>query len=406
MGRVLTIPRPFAGVQREVVVLAAVAFAVAAGFGIMAPAIPEFAQDFGVGETAATGVVSIFALMRLLSALRAGRLVEKLGERVVLAAGIGIVAVSSALAGASQTYGQLLVLRGIGGVGSVMFTVSAMSLLIRSVSSEARGRATGMFSGGFLLGGMAGPSLSGPVIDISLRAPFFIYAATLAVAGSIGLLALPRRELAVRDDAPGAGTSVRQALRQPAYRAALATYAAEALAAFGVRFSLVPLLAKNELGLSSTAVGVGLTVGAVVNAVMLAPVSRYADRRGRRPLLLAGCAFAAVGMLTLVVVPSLGGYVGGLAVFGVGSAMLSVAPAAVLGDVVRGRSGQAVAAYGMAGDLAAFVGPLVAAALAERFGYGAGFGFVAATLVAAMLVALRSPETRRVESPVPQPERA
>src|SRR6478609_3381897 len=133
---------PFAGLPREVAVLAAVAGAVAVGFGVVAPAIPEFARSFGVGKTAAGAVISAFALMRFVSALLGGRLVDRFGERIVLATGIGIVAVSSAVAGLSQTYVQLLLLRGVGGIGSAMFTVSAASLLLRSVGPDQRGQAT------------------------------------------------------------------------------------------------------------------------------------------------------------------------------------------------------------------------------------------------------------------------
>src|SRR6186997_2484322 len=98
---------PFAGLPREVAVLTAVAFAVAVGFGVVAPAIPVYAREFGVGRTAAGAVISAFAFMRLVSALGSGRLVNRIGERLVLALGIGIVAVSSALAGLAQSYTQL-----------------------------------------------------------------------------------------------------------------------------------------------------------------------------------------------------------------------------------------------------------------------------------------------------------
>ena len=40
-------------------------------------------------------VLSAFAFMRLASALGVGRLVDAIGERVVLASGIGIVAISA-----------------------------------------------------------------------------------------------------------------------------------------------------------------------------------------------------------------------------------------------------------------------------------------------------------------------
>ena len=110
----------------EVRALTGVAFMVALGFGLVAPALPLFASEFGVGHAAAGAVVSAFALMRLVMAPFVGRLVNAVGERVLLATGIGVVAVSSALAGLSQSYWQLLVLRGLGGIGSTMFTVGSL----------------------------------------------------------------------------------------------------------------------------------------------------------------------------------------------------------------------------------------------------------------------------------------
>ncbi|HEX8767449.1 MAG TPA: MFS transporter, partial [Jatrophihabitans sp.] len=83
---------PLRGLPVEVGVLSAVAFFVAAGFGIVAPAIPVFARSFGVSRTAAGAVISAFALMRLISALGCGRLVNQFGERLILGTGIAIVA--------------------------------------------------------------------------------------------------------------------------------------------------------------------------------------------------------------------------------------------------------------------------------------------------------------------------
>ena len=58
------------------------------------------------------------------------------------------------------------------------------------MDADQRGRATGMWQSGFLVGAIAGPAIGGPLTDISLRAPFFVYAVTLAVAGSIALVFL------------------------------------------------------------------------------------------------------------------------------------------------------------------------------------------------------------------------
>jgi predicted MFS family arabinose efflux permease len=115
---------------RDVVVLGVIAFCVAVGFGVLVPVLPVFARTFGVGNTEVGAVISVFALMRLVSSPFCGRLITRFGERTVLATGIYVVAVSSGLAGIASSYLQLLVLRGVGGIGSAMFTVSAMTLLL------------------------------------------------------------------------------------------------------------------------------------------------------------------------------------------------------------------------------------------------------------------------------------
>jgi len=88
----------FKDLPREVAVLTTVAFCVALGFGIVAPVIPVFAKSFGVSALEASAVVSVFALMRLISATPAGWLVNRVGERTVLWVGLSIVAISSAVA--------------------------------------------------------------------------------------------------------------------------------------------------------------------------------------------------------------------------------------------------------------------------------------------------------------------
>jgi len=382
------------GLPREVLVLGGVAFAVALGFGFVAPAIPVFARHFGVGRTAAGGVISVFAGMRLVCALGAGRLVERLGERLVLATGIAVVAVSSALAGLATSYPQLLVLRGIGGAGSAMFSVSAATLLLRSVGADQRGRASGLFQGGFLLGGIAGPALGGFVTGVSIRLPFFLYAGTLAAAGTIGLLLLPRAAGA-RDAATETATiSVREALRSRAYRAALAAQLADSWAVLGVRSALVPLFVVEGLHASPVWTGVGFVVVAALNAVVLLPAGRLADSAGRRPVLAGGCFIGALSLGLLALPLGLPGYLVSMALLGLGSGMLDVAPAAVVGDVLQGRGGTVVAAYQMAGDVGSVSGPLAAGRLADTAGFGAAFGLTAVVMAGAGALALAAPETR------------
>jgi MFS family permease len=393
-------PRPFAGLPNEVGVLSAVAFSVAVGFGIVAPAIPVFARDFGVGRAAVGLVLSAFALMRLASALGVGRLIDIIGERVVLATGIAIVALSSALAGLAHSYLQLLVLRGAGGIGSAMFSVSAMGLLLRTVDARHRARSVGLFQGGFLLGGISGPAIGGPLAAWSIRAPFFVYAATLAVAGSVALVGLRHTALAPRrkglDDATVLmRTTLRDALRARPYRAALVANLADSWAAMGVRNTLVPLFVLESLNRGTGWVGAGFALVALTNAAVLLPAGRVADERGRRPVMVAGCLFAGAAMVMLALMPHPVGYIVAMLVFGVGSGMLDVAPAAVVGDVAGKRGGTVVAAFQMAGDTGSVSGPVVAGWLADTWSYGVAFWATGGVLAFAAALASRARDPRR-----------
>ena len=413
MRPLLLVPRlsnPFRLLPREVAVLAAVAFAVAVGFGIVAPAIPVFARRFGVGETAAGAVISAFAFMRFVSALAGGRMVERFGERVILSSGILIVAVSTGLSGFAQSYEQLLVLRGVGGVGSAMFTVSAIALLFRVVGGTSRGRATGLFQGGFLIGGLVGPAMGGVLTQLSLRLPFFVYAATLLVAGGIAAVFLAGARLRPRGQADGKSSasaaevvedpiSVRQALQHPAYRAALAANFATGWALFGVRMSLIPLFVTQGLDDDVIWVGVGFVASSVTHAALLLTAGRYVDRVGRRPAMLRGGLVAAVSMVVLAFTSALPLYLLAMLMFGVGSAYLGTAPGAVVGDVMRGRGGRVVAVFQMASDLGAILGPLAAGQLVKSLSYPWAWSVTAGVLVVSVLMALRMPETLVAEEP-------
>ncbi len=114
-----------AKLPQEIWVLVAASFVIALGFGLVAPALPQFARSFDVSVTAATIVISSFAFMRLVFAPMSGTLVQKLGERPVYIVGLLIVAVSTGACAFAGEYWQLLLFRSLGGIGSTMFTVSA-----------------------------------------------------------------------------------------------------------------------------------------------------------------------------------------------------------------------------------------------------------------------------------------
>ena len=387
---------------REVRVLAVVAFVVALGFGIVAPAIPLFARSFGVGTTAVGLAVSAFAFFRFVSAFSGGTLVERFGERGVLAAGLGIVAVTTGLAGLAGSFPLFLALRAAGGVGSAMFTVSALSLLLRVAPPTHRGRAAATWQGGFILGGIAGPAAGGLLAELSPRLPFFLYAGFLLVAGAVALALLRPGAAPARDGAepvvPGPDlqrdpVGLRTALRSRAYVAALVANLGVGWVLFGVRNSLVPLYVTEELGRTVAWAGAGLLAGSAAQALGLLRSGRLADTWGRRPALLLGAGLATASTAVLVLPPVLWVFLASMAAFGLAASFLASVPAALVADVSPARGGRVVAVFQMSADLGAIVGPLAAGWLTDAASYQAAFALTTVVLGAGLLAALSLPRS-------------
>ena len=401
------------GLPKEVAVLSVIAFFVAIGFGILAPALPIFAKTFDVTALQASAVISTFALMRFVFAPIAGVLVDRLGERIVLTSGLMIVATSSAIAGFSQTYLQLVAFRGIGGIGSSMFTVSALALLLRVVDSGQRGRAASAFQGGFLLGGVAGPAVGGIVVAFSIRAPFFVYAASLFAAALVTLVFLSRAHLLAREEIVSHGQGnklqeLRGALKDKAYQAALGTNLILGFVTFGLRSSVVPLFVVEGLQRGASLSGFGFLAAAAVQALVLLPAGRMADTAGRRKALLYGTIATAIGVVVLTLADTAVNGLGqaamlgtilflvSMAIQGFGAAFLGSAPSAVIGDVMGGKKGGiVVATFQMMSDVGAVIGPLAAGLLVDLFDFSWAFAFGALLALLPIFLVIRMPETLR-----------
>ncbi|WP_336659657.1 MFS transporter [Leucobacter sp. USHLN153] len=382
----------------EVWALVAGGFTVALGYGVVAPAIPQFALEFDVSAFAASAIVSAFALMRLVSAPLAGWVVDRLGERRTYIIGILIVAVSTGAAALAGDYVQFVVLRGVGGIGSAMFTVAATALLIKVSPPAARGRVASVNAAGFLLGGLLGPVLGGAVAVFGLRAPFVFYFVMLIIAASVVAIAL-RTSTHARRAPRGAEKaedelSFRAALRIPQYRTLLLSVFAFGWSSYGVRVSVIPILVAVTFHGDATLAAWVLAAYAAGNAILIFPSGRWNDTIGRKPLLITGSVILAAGYVAFPAAPHIWVAIIVMFVAGAGSALVNPGQQAVLADILaQRRGGSVVAAYSMTSDLGGVLGPLVAGAIVDAAGFGWAFGVTAALIALAAVTWVLTPAT-------------
>ncbi|MET8544268.1 MFS transporter [Kitasatospora sp. NPDC004799] len=389
---------------REVRALVAAGFMVSIGYGFVAPAIPLYARGFGISYFAASAVVSVFAVLRIASSAPAAQVVTRMGERDSYVLGLLVITVSTGACAFTTEYWQLLLCRGVSGIGSALFTVAGGTLLARTAPPDLRGRASGVYSTFFVLGGIGGPLLGAGLLAVDLRTPFLVYAAALLLAAVVMRVAVQggRGAGTVTRGVPADTARFADALRHPAYRAALVSNFANGWMVSGVRITLVPLFVAEGLGQGGAWASTSLAAFAVGNAVVLLGAGVWSDRSGRRPPVMLGLFLSGAGTVVMGLTGSFALFVAASLAAGLGSGLLTPPLNAAVADVLgsRNRGGPVLAGFQMASDLGSVVGPLIAGALAGACSFAVAFAVTGAWALLSLPLWWRAPETRPA-SPVP-----
>jgi MFS family permease len=163
---------------------------------------------------------------------------------------------------------------------------------------------------------------------------------------------------------------------------------------------MVPLYVRDALHLSAGWAYAAFLIVSVVSGALLLPTGKIADTVGRRPVIVVGLLVGALAFVLLPALPAIAGLVTATVLIGVAAASDSVAPGAVMGDVVAGKGGTVVAVFQMAGDLGLVLGPVVTGWVADAAGYSPAFALCAAVCVLPVFTVLAAPETLQHDRPV------
>jgi MFS family permease len=374
-------------------------FVIMLGYGILAPVLPNYARSFGVGYDAVGVMVAAFSLTRLVFDPIVGRYIARYGERRTATAGAIGVGVSTALAAVAPSYPLLVVFRGAGGAGSAVFFAALLSYLLRTIPSDRVGRVMSVYYASFNVGIIAGQPIGGLLAKaFGLVVPIWAYAAACFVSAWLFHRAIrdPERP---RDEERAAGIGA-----LPWHRPLVAVLVANGAymwvmgAVFG---TLLPLFAREELGLSFDGVGLALAVVTGTEFLVLFPAGKASDRFGARTILVPSFAAFAVLVAALGTVDTVVPLMLLLAALGIASGYAGVPPAPMLASLAPGRlAAPGVAVFRFVGDLGFVLGPLVGGWVASEVGFAAAFAVSAAPSLAAAVLAAMLSSPRRVPAPV------
>ena len=382
------------------------------GTSIANVALPTFETAFDASFQAVQWIVLAYLLAITTLIVSVGRLGDMLGRRRLMLVGIGVFTVASIACGSASGLWMLVGARAAQGLGAAVMMVLAMAFVGDAVPKERAGRAMGVLGTMSAVGTALGPTLGGMLLAASgWRAVFFVLAPLGLAAFLLMLRALPadRDSAAIRPAFDYAGSLV-LALTLGAYALAMtlgrgsfgpANVALLCLAMAGVGAFLVveskavsplfrpallmdraigrgfamgalvttvamttlvvgPFHLAGALHLAPAAIGLVMSAGPLVAALVGVPAGRGVDRYGAARMTMAGLAGMLVGCTALSWLPAASGawgYIAALVVVTAGFAMFQAANnTAVMTGVDAGQRGVASGLLNLSRNLGLITG--------------------------------------------------
>jgi EmrB/QacA subfamily drug resistance transporter len=161
---------------------------------IVATALPTIVGDLG-GLDQISWVITAYLLSSTVSVPLFGKISDLYGRKVTLQATIAIFLLGSVLAGVAQSMLQLILARGVQGVGGGGIMAMTFTILGDILSPRERGKYVGYFTGVFASASVIGPLVGGFFVDhVSWRWVFLINLplGALAMAVAARYLFIPR----------------------------------------------------------------------------------------------------------------------------------------------------------------------------------------------------------------------
>ena len=433
------------------VLLAVAQFMVILDVTVVNVALPSIGDALGFSAGGLSAVVTAYVLFTGGLMLLGGRLSDLAGRRTVFLAGLGLFTAASLASGLAWSPDALVAARALQGAGAALLLPSALAIVTTTYAGPQRAVALGVW-GAIGSAGAAAGVLFGGILTTTLgwEAVFFINVPVgvavglaalrvvpslpgsglrggLDVAGALALMTgLVALVLAI-DGTPvlaapaalalAAFAAIERRARRPLLPPAtwrnrpLVAGAAAMLAATGVlvgAFFLSTLYLQRVLGATALETGLAflpLTLVIVAGAHL---ASHALPRTGTRPLLIAGLALAAGGLLTLSGAGTDAGYAldllpGFVAVgFGVGLAFVAINVTA-MAEVGHHEAGLASGLMTTAHELGAALGVAALSAVAAGDGLGDAFAVAAGVAAVGALAAIVALPSVRPEPGVAHP---
>jgi MFS transporter, ACDE family, multidrug resistance protein len=307
--------------RRALTVVFAASVALVMGVNFIQPALPAITQPFGIKDAALGLVMTMLTLPAVFLAPLFGIVADLYGRRLLLASGLVLFGLSGAAIAFAPSFGWLLALRAIQGIGFsavIPLTIVLIGDLLEG-DQEIGGQGLKVFLdrvGYFVL-----PPLGGLLAAIAWFWPFLVYLVAVPI-GLATLFWMPETRGAEHDDSWKYLKDIARLTRHPRLMVAFAAGFLRFFLDYGF-LTYFPLFLVRTHGISTATAGflyVFFAVGAMLTS---SQAGRIAAGRDKARLLFASFVVSGVALVAVPFLPGIWSVGGALFFYGVANGVIS-----------------------------------------------------------------------------------
>lgn len=348
--------------NRVLPILFIIMFLVMAGFGIIIPVLPFYAEELGASPAELGLLMAVYSMMQFIFAPMWGRISDKIGRKPVIMVGIFGLSLSFFMLALSTTLWMLFIARIIGGFLSAANMPTVMAYVADITTEEDRGKGMGIVGAATGLGFIFGPAIGGVFTNINLEAPFYI-AGILSLMTLLLVFGILKESIHLSENKTSAkkASTWGAVLRDPlAILYFLQFFISLSLSGLEATFAY---FAADKAGLDAVTLGYIFMIMGLASAAVQGSMGKLTKKFGEAAIIQGGIVVSAIGFGLILFTQNFTTAAIFLAVFGVGNGVIRPSVSSLLTKISKMGYGAATGYLSSFDSLGRIIGPVLGGAL-------------------------------------------
>ncbi|WP_340083846.1 MFS transporter [Siminovitchia sp. FSL H7-0308] len=286
--------------RKKLFILMVNMFIAIGSFGIIIPILPAYLMSIGESGMAAGFMIAIFGGAQFVMSPFAGKWTDLYGRRIMIIAGLSVLALSMFIFYFSHSIGVLYISRAIGGVGAALLIPAIFAYVADITTMDQRAKGNSLISAAMSLGIVVGPGIGGFLAEFGLKMPLLVSAIVGVIAVIFSLIVLKEsrenKDVSVPKDNDPMFQKLAKSIHKPYFIPLVITL----VMSFGLMAyeSIIGLYIDNAFGASPQDIAIMITVSGTISVIVqLFVVDRLVRRFGEGKVLNMFVFVVAAGFL-------------------------------------------------------------------------------------------------------------